>query len=564
MVRTEWHQARLVASLLVLFDVIKGCTLDLVSRGTSRRSDSMPHPRATALFAKTIYRELKRASYERADFVRLLADLMELVSADNNADLELDRHLVSVVDPETGLPNPRVADELIDFEIKRAAESRSNELLVFMLKLTVPEWCPDDVVSRLHVRTASALRRRLRSEDTVVRIDPHVYLALLPHTNAGAVEPLCTRLASALYANRRDDDEGPFPRGARYEVRALAWNPDLKDAKALIEACSTQPATPLLDFAPSETSAPSIAGVTAAPSPPSAPATPVRRSPAVVLALGGGAVRAAAHVGVMRVLAEAGIEIRGIAGTSAGALVGAMRLLGMEPDAILERFESFAASACYRRMRRLYAMYLRRAKRTRTTHAFFRQSGWATLSDMDVAAVPDDLYAEFIEFFVGPDRDIATLPSPFAATATDLVDGRPSILSRGPLHAALRATCAVPGLFAPQHDNGRLLVDGAVVADVPISAALHLQLDAKVLALYLERPSHRVASFSTSAEVLTRASSLVHTELVREQLRRAPILITAQVAEIGWLDFRRARGTAMLGEAAAREALDDLLAELRA
>ena len=125
-----------------------------------------------------------------------------------------------------------------------------------------------------------------------------------------------------------------------------------------------------------------------------------------------------------------------------------------------------------------YAEYRRRAKRVRSNDKYFRQAGLAFLSDADVSAVSDELFAKFVEHFVGPDRDISTLGKPFAVCATDLVEGRPAVFTRGPLHFALRATCAVPGLFAPQSDGTRLLIDGSTITEVPVSAALQLRTPA--------------------------------------------------------------------------------------
>jgi NTE family protein len=273
-----------------------------------------------------------------------------------------------------------------------------------------------------------------------------------------------------------------------------------------------------------------------------------------VLALGGGAARAAAHIGVLSALRRSGRSVAGIAGTSAGALIGAMALLGLDEEAILAKFADFMHTSTYREMRRRYVVYRRGAKTPRSTVAYFRASGQAILSDAELAAFDDDLFEAFIESFVGPDRDMSSLERPFAIAATDLVTGRSIHIAHGPLHQALRASCALPGLFRPQRDGERLLVDGSTIAEVPVRAALGLGVaDAlgnpvPVVAVHLARPERIVASFATSAEVVFRSGNIVHKELVREQLRHANHLITAHVEDIGWIDFRRARETAEIGE----------------
>jgi NTE family protein len=533
-----------------------------------RRAGSLPPTRATSLFARTVYRELRRANYEKADLVRFVAELMELVSSRNGAvEGELARRVDGVIDPETGLPNATVVDECVEFELRQVHESPTPRLLLVEIELSVPDWCPNDVLSRLHVRTAGTLRQSLRDHDSVYRVAPTRYLVVLPNAALDAIPMLRQRFGRVLYPRRRGVDDEHLPPGTEYGARWAAWHPGIATAALLREACASAALVALERPSAADSTAPSpVAHVSPSAKTGSrarvvAPVrTPSRTSlPGVVVALGGGAVRASAHVGVLRVLQSAGIEICGVAGTSAGALVGAMYLSGQSFEEILDRFESFVATPCYRQMRRAYAAHLRQSKRSRGTGRYFRESGIALFADDAVAAIDGELYDAFIEHFVPGDRDIATLSRPFAACASDLVSGRPVFLTRGPLHAALRGTCALPGLFAPQRDGARQLVDGAVLAEVPIHAARHLLPDVPVLAVHLARPERSVTSFATSAEVLVRANTLVHAELVREQLREAELLVVAPVADVGWLDFRRARRTAAAGEVAARAILPSIM-----
>jgi NTE family protein len=228
-----------------------------------------------------------------------------------------------------------------------------------------------------------------------------------------------------------------------------------------------------------------------------------------------------------------------------------MYLTGMAEDEMLDRFASFTRSPTYSRMRRMYALYRRRAGAPKSALQYFRRNGLAFLSNNSIAAIDDETFERFVEHFIGADTSIDLLGRPFATVATDLTTGREVILGSGPLHFALRATCAVPGLFEPQALDTRRLVDGSTISEVPVRGACSLGLTAPVLAVYLVRPEQEVAGFSTSAEVFTRTTAIVHSELVREQLRHAPELITAFVEEIAWLDFRRAEQTVEIGFAAA-------------
>ncbi|MCA1613161.1 MAG: patatin-like phospholipase family protein, partial [Acidobacteria bacterium] len=161
--------------------------------------------------------------------------------------------------------------------------------------------------------------------------------------------------------------------------------------------------------------------------------------PRVGLALSGGAARGAAHVGVLRVLAEHGVPVDCVAGTSAGALVGGAYAAGLA----LGDLEEFA-----RGMR-------------------WRDFGRITLSKLGVQS------NERMEAFIRarfPVTRFEDLRIPFAAVATDLATGAAVVLKgEGDLAFAIRASCAVPGWYLPVTDGeGRQLVDGGLVANLPV------------------------------------------------------------------------------------------------
>ncbi|MBT9566815.1 MAG: patatin-like phospholipase RssA [Thiobacillus sp.] len=161
--------------------------------------------------------------------------------------------------------------------------------------------------------------------------------------------------------------------------------------------------------------------------------------PRVGLALGGGAARGWAHIGVIRALTEAGIEPDLVCGTSIGALVGAAYAGGE-----LDRLEDWV-----------------RSLRFQTVVSFLDVS----LSGGLIKG--DKLIAFFRQHFL--ERDIAELERPFAAVATDLYRGREIWLREGGVSEAVRASIALPGLFTPVLHEGAWLVDGGLVNPVPVS-----------------------------------------------------------------------------------------------
>jgi NTE family protein len=177
------------------------------------------------------------------------------------------------------------------------------------------------------------------------------------------------------------------------------------------------------------------------------PTTPTRIS----LALGGGGARGYAHIGVIQVLEEHGYEIAGIAGTSMGAMIGALHAAGH-----LDEYADWVTALSHRDMLRLLDPTLR--------------SPGAIKGERVMARVNELLAGVRIE----------DLPIPFTAVATDLLSRKEVWFQEGPLTMALRASIALPTLFSPVVLNGRLLADGGMMNPVPIAPLSGLATDLTV------------------------------------------------------------------------------------
>jgi NTE family protein len=256
--------------------------------------------------------------------------------------------------------------------------------------------------------------------------------------------------------------------------------------------------------------------------------------PRVGLALSGGAARGAAHVGVLRVLLESGVPVDCVAGTSAGALVGGAFAAGV-PVAELERF----------------ALRMR-----------WRDFGRVTVSRLGVqtnARMEEYVRAQF------PVTRFEELPIPFAAVATDLHSGRAVVLKgEGDLAFAIRASCAVPGWYLPVVDGeGRRLVDGGLVALVPVAAARSLEPDIVIAVDVNYEGAKFLGPPRTALGVLFQSMMVVQRTVSAHETRAADVAVRPKVGHIRWDEMGRAAELIRAGEEAARAALpriEELLA----
>lgn len=247
---------------------------------------------------------------------------------------------------------------------------------------------------------------------------------------------------------------------------------------------------------------------------------PVER-PRVGLALSGGFARGIAHIGVLRILREAGIPIDFVAGTSVGALIGTAYCAG----APLEEMQNIASTTSFADFGRWTPSWL----------------GLATNQRLE----------KFLARFT-PLKTFEEMTTPLAIATTDINAGVSVYYTRGPVGPPLRASCAYPGLFVPIQFEGRTLVDGFLTAPVPLEGALLLGAQV-VIAVYLE--AGNIEQPRTFTDVLSRSFTIIqrHTDLSWRQ--QADVIIEPDVTPFVWDDFTKTSEMVAAGEAAALAAL---------
>jgi NTE family protein len=252
--------------------------------------------------------------------------------------------------------------------------------------------------------------------------------------------------------------------------------------------------------------------------------------PKIGLALAGGFARGIAHIGVLRVLRDAGIHIDAVAGTSVGALIGAAYCAGTP----LEEMERIGAQTSFTDFGRWTPSWLGLATNQRLEKYLARLT---------------------------PVTNFEDLVTPLAIAATDINAGITIYYTRGPILPPLRGSCAYPGLFVPIQFEDRMLVDGFLTSPVPVEGALLLGVDI-VIAVYLEAVNLEVPR--TFTDVLSRSFAIIqrHSDLAWRQ--QADIVIEPDMKTFVWDDFTRTPELVAAGETAAREALPKIRALLDA
>ncbi len=278
----------------------------------------------------------------------------------------------------------------------------------------------------------------------------------------------------------------------------------------------------------------------------------------VGLALGGGGTRGAAHVGVLKVLVEAGVPIDCIAGTSIGAIVGGMYAAGVPLPELEKQF----------RNNRIMKAFMAPSPAVRVVTAPLHVVPYVFGKKHFDGIYKGGLLSKFLAKELPDDRkNIQDLSIPFCAVALNLVDGHVYALTKGDLILAMQASSAVPVLRRPVRIGDDLFVDGAVIQNLPVDEARRALGAHFVIAVDVDErfKKESVESFLKLGSVAKR---LITLELARRDFRAlttADIVIHPNVDGIGLLSTKNqdAANAMAAGESAARAALPTIIEALQ-
>ena len=255
------------------------------------------------------------------------------------------------------------------------------------------------------------------------------------------------------------------------------------------------------------------------------------------LVLGGGGARGLGHIGVLKTLKKHSIPIHMVAGTSIGAVIGAMYAATLDPHWIENKFKEFIDSEAYKRigLHRLVPTSQPNSSIFQTAATYMKNQIIINLANDRLGILKQERLSEIIEFLL-PVKTFEELKIPFSCLAVDLNSGEDVVFNSGNLIEAIVASSAIPGYIPPIEKDGMLLTDGAVSCPVPVKTVRKMGADFRISVDVglnhfepLENPN--------LLQVLGRAEQITSTRLGKVKSEKADITIRPDTMNVFWAEF---------------------------
>lgn len=258
-----------------------------------------------------------------------------------------------------------------------------------------------------------------------------------------------------------------------------------------------------------------------------------RRKPVIGLALGGGAARGFAHIGVIKALEANGIKPDLVVGTSAGSVIAALYASGYRGNE-LNRI----------------ALTLDEASITDWALPFSGKFG---------GMIKGDALQSMVNRLV-KNQPIESTSIPLGIVATDLKTGQGVLFQRGDMGQAVRASCSIPGVFQPTIINGREYVDGGLVSPVPVRYASQMGADFVIAVNISTEPSAQDSSGTVG--IILHTTSIMGQSINQFELERAHAVIRPELKGMRGTDFKSRSNAILAGEEATLLQMDQIKAKL--
>ena len=255
------------------------------------------------------------------------------------------------------------------------------------------------------------------------------------------------------------------------------------------------------------------------------------------LALGSGAARGLAHIGVLEVLEREKIPIHFIAGTSMGALIGGFYASGSG----IKELKEFAYQTDWKKVAILFSPSPSRS-----------------------GLVNGKRIEKLLRSFLG-NRKIEELPIPFSCVATDILSGEEVIINKGDLVDAIMASISIQGIFSPFIRDGKVLCDGGIVNPVPVDIVKKMGADFVIASVINSSPkkieeeknskSREETKIPSIFTIILQSIDIMQKKIINNSLSEADLIISSETSDIKLLEFYRAKEAVEAGRKAAKEAL---------
>lgn len=281
--------------------------------------------------------------------------------------------------------------------------------------------------------------------------------------------------------------------------------------------------------------------------------------PKIGLVLSGGGAKGIAHIGVLRVLEEAGIRPDYITGTSIGSVMGGLYAIGYS----VEEMEELAIELDWNyyfndELKRTDLPIEERYNSDRYQLKLGLENGSIQLPKGFIQGQKIGLLLSKLTFPAHGIHDFDQFKIPFRCVATDAETGDPVVLKSGQLAKAMRASMSLPSVFEPMELDDKLLIDGGVVRNLPVIEAIDMGADI-VIAVDITSPLYDKEGLVSLVQVLEQTSSYKLSESVALQKQLADVVISPNINGIGTLDFDKGDTLLQLGRIAALNMLPEIL-----
>ncbi|MGA1792164.1 MAG: patatin-like phospholipase family protein [bacterium] len=284
------------------------------------------------------------------------------------------------------------------------------------------------------------------------------------------------------------------------------------------------------------------------------------------LALGGGAARGLAHIGVLKVFESEGIHIDLITGSSMGAIMGAMYALEPHADSLINRIREYLNSEAFKKAKFDFISRSEKAS-SEGEGIFYKFSNFIKkrifygMAMTRLSFISEETFEKNIGYLLD-EADMSDTKLKLGITALDINTCEELLITEGSIKKAVMASSAIPGILPPIKIEDRMCIDGGWTREVPVEDAYDMGAD-YVIGIDVGSELESSKKYINSLDIVFRADAITRSVLKTKRLKGADFIIRPEVESINWAEFKRIDDCILEGERAARKRMNELKSDLR-